>query len=73
VPHRLAPLRQLDLDRLGPQLGQVRRAGRAEDVLGGGDGTDPLQDLGLMENVLRIEDAAAEILKRHVLQSFIDH
>jgi hypothetical protein len=33
----------------------------------------PLEDLGLVERVLRIEDAAAEILERHVLQRFIDH
>jgi hypothetical protein len=73
VAHRLASLGELDLDRLGAQLGKVRRDAGAQDVLGRGDDPDPLHDLRLLERILRIEDGPAEILERHVLQGFIDH
>jgi hypothetical protein len=72
VTHRLAPLGQLDLDRLGAQLREVVRAGGAENVLGRGNCPDPFQDLGLFVPLLRVEDGLAEIFERHILKVFCD-
>jgi hypothetical protein len=72
VPHRLAPLGQLDLDRLGAQLRQVVRAGGAEDVLRGGDRPDSFQGLGLVVPLRGVEHGPAEILERHIFYVFAD-
>ncbi len=47
VPHGVPHPRDLDLDHLGPQLGQVGRGVGREDIHGTAQPPDPLQRLGL--------------------------
>ena len=56
VTHRLAAPRRLDLDDLGAQLGEVARAGGAEDVLRAGEDAIALQDFRLAGRRLVVEE-----------------
>ena len=47
VPHGITHPRDLDFDHLGPELGQIGRGVRREDIHGAAQPPDPLQGLGL--------------------------